>query len=216
MRFTLSNNAKVAGICALSYSLVTTAAFTNTVTESKTRLSPTCSPHEQEHTVGTVCSRKNHNFLLTTLHMVNEFFPDEPSSSSSRRNDKKKGRRLGKQEEDGKNSKKRTKFSGRFAVGEELVNLRMDLEILRDNLRWAEAMEDLSRVEDLQKAIEIGETRDPDIVYKKAHHQINQLKTMKIITQAERETKIEKLTRLMEETRNFLPQFQLEGLWEGK
>ena len=142
------------------------------------------------------------SFSSTSLNMVNEFFPDDSSLPKEK---------AGVDQEDTvKRSPKR------FAIGEELDNLRMDLRSLRDNLRWAEAMEDLNRVEDLRKAIKNGENRDPEIVYKKAHEEINKAKAMKRTTLESRSKQIEKWTKIIEEARDYLPQFSLEGLWEGK
>ena len=49
----------------------------------------------------------------------------------------------------------------KFVTGEELRNLRMDLESLRQNIQWAEALTDEIRIESLSKAIKEGESRDP-------------------------------------------------------
>ena len=142
------------------------------------------------------------SFSSTSLNMVNEFFSDDSSLPQEK---------AGLDQED---SVKRS--PKRFAIGEELENLRMDLRSLRDNLRWAEAMEDLNRIEDLRKAIKNGENRDPEIVYRKAHEEISKARAMKHTTQANRSKLIEKWTKIIEEARDYLPQFSLEGLWEGK
>lgn len=49
----------------------------------------------------------------------------------------------------------------KFVTGEELRNLRLDLESLRQNIQWAEAFKDETRIESLAKAIKEGESRDP-------------------------------------------------------
>ena len=49
----------------------------------------------------------------------------------------------------------------KFVTGEELRNLRLDLESLRQNIQWAEALKDETRIESLAKAIKEGESRDP-------------------------------------------------------
>ena len=151
--------------------------------------------------ISTFFGQQAANLPLTCLNMLNEFFPDDKSRSrKNARLDEEEGRRKSK----------------RFATGKELENLRMDLDSLRDNLRWAEAMEDFTRVEDLRKAIKNGENRDPEIVYKKAHAEINKAKTMKRTTQSNHDKDIKKWTKVVEEAREVLPQFLLEGLWEGK
>jgi len=107
-------------------------------------------------------------------------------------------------------------LSKRFATGEELKNLRLDLESLKHNLQWAEALKDEIRMESLQKAIQRGEKRDPDLMYKKAIKMIAQAKMMKDISMEERDTLTTKYAKLAAAARKCLPQFNLEGLWVGK
>lgn len=57
----------------------------------------------------------------------------------------------------------------KFVTGEELRNLRMDLNSLRQNIQWAEALKDEIRIESLSKAIKEGECRDPvSVIIEKA------------------------------------------------
>jgi hypothetical protein len=109
-----------------------------------------------------------------------------------------------------------SELSKRFAIGEELKNLRLDLESLRHNLQWAEALQDEVRIESLQKAIQRGEKRDPDLMYKKAIKLISQTKKMKDVSFEEKDALIKKWAKLAAAARNCLPQFNLEGLWVGK
>ena len=111
---------------------------------------------------------------------------------------------------------KENKLSKRFATGEELKNLRLDLESLRHNLQWAEALKDEVRIESLQKAIKNGENRDPDFMYKKAVKLIAQAKTMKDASSEEKSAFFEKWTTVAAAARACLPQFNLGGLWVGK
>lgn len=111
---------------------------------------------------------------------------------------------------------KDSKLSKRFATGEELKNLRLDLESLRHNLQWAEALKDEVRIESLQKAIKNGENRDPDFMYKKALRLIAQAKTMKDASSEEKDALFEKWIKVAAAARECLPQFNLDGLWVGK
>ncbi len=111
---------------------------------------------------------------------------------------------------------KESKTSKRFATGEELKNLRLDLESLRHNLQWAEALKDQVRIESLQKAIKNGENRDPDLMYKKALRLIAQVKTMKDASSDEKDVLFEKWAKVATAAKECLPQFNLGGLWVGK
>jgi anti-sigma28 factor (negative regulator of flagellin synthesis) len=53
----------------------------------------------------------------------------------------------------------KSKKKKRFAVGDELKQLRAELDSLRENLHWAQAMEDEKRVADLKSAIKTGTAR---------------------------------------------------------
>jgi anti-sigma28 factor (negative regulator of flagellin synthesis) len=109
----------------------------------------------------------------------------------------------------------------RFAVAEELKQLRADLDALRENVHWAEAMEDADRVADLKRAIQNGEERDPDLCYAKALQILAQTKatsltTNKDLSSTEKQRLLVKWQKEAELARSCLPQFQLEGLWVGK
>ena len=108
------------------------------------------------------------------------------------------------------------KLSKRFATGEELKNLRSDLNSLRHNLQWAEALKDESRTESLKKAMKNGENRDPDLMYAKSLKLIDQSKKMSDASKEEKEALVEKWVNIAAEARECLPQFNLEGLWVGK
>lgn len=111
---------------------------------------------------------------------------------------------------------KEKQLSKRFATGEELKNLRVDLESLRHNLQWAEALKDETRIESLERAIKNGEKRDPDLMYTKAQKMISQAKTLKDETKEAKEAVVEKWTKIASSARECLPQFNLEGLWVGR
>jgi hypothetical protein len=133
------------------------------------------------------------------------------------------------QEQVSKNSKtQKSKKKKRFAVGEELKQLRAELDSLRENLHWAQAMEDDERVVDLKSAIQTGEQRDPDLCYAKALQMLAQTKASTTtsstglsssainLSPEEKQRLLEKWQKEAEAARSKLPQFQLEGLWVGK
>jgi hypothetical protein len=133
------------------------------------------------------------------------------------------------QQEVSKNSKaQKSKKKKRFAVGEELKQLRAELDSLRENLHWAQAMEDDERVVDLKSAIQTGEQRDPDLCYAKALQMLAQTKASTTtsstsqsssainLSPEEKQRLLEKWQKEAEAARSKLPQFQLEGLWVGK
>jgi hypothetical protein len=107
------------------------------------------------------------------------------------------------------------KLSKTFATGDDLKNLRSDLDSLRQNLQWAEALKDETRIESLQKAITNGENRDPGWMYTKALKLMAQAKAMKDASQEEKDALSEKWTKIAASARECLPQFGLEGLWVG-
>lgn len=107
-------------------------------------------------------------------------------------------------------------FAGRFAVGRELKRLRADLDSLRENLCWAEAMEDHDRVEDLSKAIRNGENRDPDVVYRRALRGVIDAKASFKLSEEEKQRRVKKWQKEAAAARRHLPRFQMEGLWVGK
>jgi hypothetical protein len=102
----------------------------------------------------------------------------------------------------------------RYASGEELKSLRNDMDQLRENLKWATAIKDHKRVEDLSIAIAEGESRDPELVYEKT------LTALRELEQSNRNKDKEKVAlrwkKLAEEARSCIAYFQLEGLWVGK
>lgn len=104
----------------------------------------------------------------------------------------------------------------RFATGEDLKNLRIDLESLCQNLQWAEAFNDFGRIQDLNEAIKKSQNRDPDYVYAQAFKFMAQVKTMADASQEEKDALVEKWSKLAQGARECLPQFNLEGLWVGK
>ena len=125
-------------------------------------------------------------------------------------------------DEQRENSKRKTrldweqKAQSQFATGDELRNLRQDIESLHHNLQWAEAMKDENRIADLTKAIKNGQNRDPEFIYNKAFKLISQAKIMKDASKEEKDALIEKWSKLAKAARECLPQFHLEGLFVGK
>lgn len=111
---------------------------------------------------------------------------------------------------------KADEFTGRFAQGEDLKRLRADLESLRENLCWAEAMEDQDRVDDLSKAIKNGENRDPDIVYRRALRGVIDAKASFKLSEEEKQRRVDKWQKEAAAARRHLPRFQMEGLWVGR
>jgi hypothetical protein len=105
---------------------------------------------------------------------------------------------------------------GKFVAGEELKNLRLDLSSLRQNLQWAEALNDVKRIESLTKAIKVGESRDPDHMLKKALKIVDQTRKMKDASQEEKDYLIEKWEKIAEHARDHVQEFNLEGLWVGR
>lgn len=103
-----------------------------------------------------------------------------------------------------------------FAVGDDLKRLRTDLETLRDNLQWAEAMDDHSRILDLSKAIRDGERRDPDLAYAEALQDIAETKAALDLSKEDKDAILLRLQDRAQAARSVLPRFQLEGLWIGK
>ena len=112
--------------------------------------------------------------------------------------------------------KKMDEVTGRFATGEELKRLRADLDSLRENLSWAEAMEDHDRIEDLAQAIKNGENRDPDVVYRRALRNVIDAKASFKISEEEKQLRVKKWQKEAAAARRQLPRFQMEGLWVGR
>lgn len=104
-----------------------------------------------------------------------------------------------------------------FATGEELKRLRADLDQLRDNLKWAKAVDnDDDRVFELTKAIRNGEQRDPDVSYGKSLKLIAETKASTDMSSEDKQLIIQRLQERAQAARSLLPRFQLEGLWLGK
>lgn len=106
--------------------------------------------------------------------------------------------------------------SKRFATGDELKNLRVDLETLKHNLEWAKALKDDVRMESLEKAIRNGQNRDPSFMYTKALKLIAHTRKLKDVSQEEKDALVEKWTNVAAAARELLPEFNLDGLWVGK
>ena len=107
-------------------------------------------------------------------------------------------------------------MTGRFATGDELKRLRADLDSLRENLSWAEAMEDQDRIEDLTKAIKNGENRDPDVVYRRSLRGVIDAKASFKISDEEKQRRVKKWKKEAAAARSQLARFQMEGLWVGR
>ena len=101
----------------------------------------------------------------------------------------------------------------RFASGKELEELRADVENLKENLGWAEAIRDEDRIQSLEKAILAGEERDPERAYALALERVDEAKRSPDIN---RNQLIEKWTIEAAAARASIPRFGLEGLWVGK
>jgi anti-sigma28 factor (negative regulator of flagellin synthesis) len=161
-----------------------------------------------------------------------ELFGDDTRSNSNENGVSKQEEE--QQEQVSKDRKaQKSKKKKRFASGDELKRLRADLESLRENLHWAEAMEDDERVADLKSAIQNGAQRDPDLCYAKALQMLALTKarpttatsasqsaspasTTNNLSLYEKEELLEKWQKEADAARSSLPQFQLEGLWVGK
>ena len=100
-----------------------------------------------------------------------------------------------------------------FATGQELLDLRSDLSSLRENLGWAEALQDQALVKDLTKAIRDGERRDPETTYTTALQKLEEAKEGKKL---ETDDDVERWSIEAASARSCLPRFNLEGLWVGK
>jgi hypothetical protein len=107
-------------------------------------------------------------------------------------------------------------YSGRFATGKDLKRLHADLDSLRENMSWAQAMEDENRIDDLNKAIKNGENRDPNIVYKRALRAVIDAKASFKLSEEEKARRVKKWKKEVEAARLCLPRFQMEGLWVGR
>ena len=101
----------------------------------------------------------------------------------------------------------------KFAHGEELKNLRLDVQSLKDNLKYASVLDDLNKIIHLKAAIEKAETRDPEIVYAKALQRIEEAKKFGV---TKKYRIIAKQTKIAESARKFIPRLNFEGLWVGR
>jgi hypothetical protein len=107
-----------------------------------------------------------------------------------------------------------SKVPSQFAEGSKLQRIRIDLESYRENLKWAQAINDTKRIGSLRKAIEETEQMDPEIVYKKALFLIAEAKSSS--SQPMEKDLQEKLIQHWEEqaqvARSYLPKFQMDGV----
>ena len=98
----------------------------------------------------------------------------------------------------------------RFAHGDDLTQLRKDVESMRLDLLDARSVGDVSRMNELKVQITRAGAKDAEFIYELATQR------MKL---AEREGLEEEAERYRDEAmaaRSVLPQFNLEGLWVGK
>ncbi|KAL7561205.1 hypothetical protein ACA910_004131 [Epithemia clementina (nom. ined.)] len=118
-----------------------------------------------------------------------------------------------------------TRKSKRFATGNDLKELRSDLEELRQNLSWLQQEQQQQegddddimkeRVEILTKAIETAEQRDPDMAYRKALKEIIHAKASHLLSEEERSRRVHTWEKEATAARKYIARFQLEGLWVG-
>ncbi|CAB9505951.1 F-box protein 31 [Seminavis robusta] len=104
-----------------------------------------------------------------------------------------------------------------FLKGEELKQLRSDLEYYRENLKWAEVTDDKSRVASLRKEIEEQEKKDPEAVYNKARKLIAEAETVSraVLKPDLKKKLIDHWSKQKTLAQACLPRFQMEGLWVG-
>lgn len=102
-----------------------------------------------------------------------------------------------------------TQNKKRFAVGEELTQLRESLANMRENLKFSIAAKCEERVISLSEAIRIAEKRDPEIEY-----------THKLVDMYHAQDKTslsyKKLEDDAKDARDSIDHFNLHGLWVGK
>jgi hypothetical protein len=104
----------------------------------------------------------------------------------------------------------------RFAKGSQLKKLRQELKTLREELRWAEAGDDIILVTNLRQAVEKAEDQDSDLVYAKALRFVDEAKKIVGIKQEDRDALLRKWTEEAAAARANLKRFSLEGLWVGR
>mmetsp|Transcript_27327 Transcript_27327/g.41141 ORF Transcript_27327/g.41141 Transcript_27327/m.41141 type:complete len:453 (-) Transcript_27327:138-1496(-) len=100
----------------------------------------------------------------------------------------------------------------RFAHGSELQDLRLDIASLKENLKWALATDDITRIIDLTAAIEKAQVKDPEFVYKRMLEKIEDAQKMNV------SKKYQVLPKITEEAlaaRRYIPRLNMEGLWIG-
>ena len=98
----------------------------------------------------------------------------------------------------------------RVAHGDELIQLRKDVESMRVDLLDARSTGDVARMNSLKVEITKAGAKDAEFIYELA---------MQRMQLAEREGLAQEAERFRQEAlaaRSVLPQFQLEGLWVGK
>lgn len=98
----------------------------------------------------------------------------------------------------------------RFAHGDELIQLRKDVESMRVDLLDARSTGDVARMNSLKVEITKAGAKDAEFIYELA---------MQRMQLAEREGLAQEAERFRQEAlaaRSVLPQFNLEGLWVGK
>lgn len=103
-----------------------------------------------------------------------------------------------------------------FATGAELKKLRADLENLRENLQWAQAMNDETRIEELSNAIKNGEQRDPELAYAKYLRLVAETKKSTELSAEDTKVMTKRWQQRAQRARSYLSRFQMEGLWVGK
>jgi hypothetical protein len=105
------------------------------------------------------------------------------------------------------------KEKNRFAQGQELKELRSDIQKMKQNLQLSLATDDLMRVVALTKSIERAEKNDPELVYSRAlqmiagANQYNTRKKYEIITHYNQEARA---------ARAYIPRLNMDGLWVAK
>ena len=108
---------------------------------------------------------------------------------------------------------KRSEENNRFAQGEELKELRSDIQEMKQNLKLSLAIADLMRVVALVKSIEETEKRDPELIYSRALQMIagaNQYNTRK------KYKIIDRYNQVARAARAFIPRLNMDGLWVAK
>lgn len=101
----------------------------------------------------------------------------------------------------------------KYLTGNELKELRADIQQMKQNLQLSLATDDLMRVVSLQKSIEEAEKKDPELVYKNAlqriaeSNQYNSRKKYDILS---------KYNKVAREARANIARLNLDGLWVAK